>query len=49
MDGRVHLILDAGEADRLPATTVDITSPQWSVIKEGAITEAQLDDCLSGA
>ncbi|MDA0205667.1 MAG: L-threonylcarbamoyladenylate synthase [Acidobacteria bacterium] len=49
MDGRVHLILNAGEADRLPATTVDITSLQWSVIKEGAITEAQLDDCLSGA
>lgn len=49
MDGSVHLILDAGEADRLPATTIDITSPQWSVIKEGAITEAQLDDCLSGA
>jgi L-threonylcarbamoyladenylate synthase len=49
MDGRVHLILDAGETDRLPATTVDITLPQWSVIKAGAVTEAQLDDCLSGA
>lgn len=49
MDGRVHLILDAGETDRLPATTVDITAPQWSVIKQGAITETQLDDCLSGA
>ena len=49
MDGRVDLILDAGEADRLPATTVDITLPQWNVIKVGAITEAQLDDCLSGA
>jgi L-threonylcarbamoyladenylate synthase len=49
MDGRVHLILAAGETDRLPATTIDITAPQWCVIKEGAITEAQLDDCLSGA
>lgn len=49
MDGRVHLILAAGEADRFPATTVDLTSPQWTIIKEGAITDAQLDDCLSGA
>jgi L-threonylcarbamoyladenylate synthase len=46
MDGRIDLILDGGEMDALGATTVDITEPDWKLIKEGAISRAQLEDCL---
>lgn len=46
MDGRIDLILDGGELDALGATTVDITEPDWRLIKEGAISRAQLEDCL---
>lgn len=47
MDGRIDLILDGGEVDALGATTIDITEPDWKLIKEGAISQAQLEDCLS--
>ena len=46
MDGRVDLILDAGTCSGEGATTVDITEPYWRVIKEGAISEKQIAECL---
>jgi L-threonylcarbamoyladenylate synthase len=46
MDGRVDLILDAGPCTGEGATTVDITEPYWRVIKEGAISEKQIAECL---
>jgi L-threonylcarbamoyladenylate synthase len=46
MDGRVDLILDAGACSGQGATTVDITEPYWRVIKEGAISEKQIAECL---
>jgi L-threonylcarbamoyladenylate synthase len=49
MDGRVDLILDAGDVERLNATTVDVIAPDWTVIREGAVTEEQLRDCLNDA
>ncbi len=49
MDGRIDLILDGGEVDALGATTVDITEPEWRVIREGGISRAQLESCLDAA
>ena len=49
MDGRVDLVLDGGVCEGTGASTVDITEPQWRVIKEGAITEAAITDCLESA
>lgn len=46
MEERVDLILDGGEVSGPGATTVDITEPYWRVIREGAITEAEIADCL---
>jgi len=46
MDGRVDLVLDAGTFSGAGATTVDITEPEWKVIREGAITEKEIADCL---
>jgi L-threonylcarbamoyladenylate synthase len=46
MDGRVDLILDAGPCSGAGATTVDITEPYWRVIKEGAISEKEIAECL---
>ena len=46
MDGRVDLVLDAGNCEGAGATTVDITEPYWKVIKEGAITEKEIADAL---
>ncbi|MEZ5362038.1 MAG: Sua5/YciO/YrdC/YwlC family protein [Bryobacterales bacterium] len=46
MDGRIDLILDGGEVDGLGATTVDITEPEWKLIKEGGVSQGQLEDCL---
>ena len=46
MDGRVDLVLDAGTFSGPGATTVDITEPEWKVIREGAVTEKEIADCL---
>lgn len=48
MDGRVDLVLDGGVCTGLGATTVDITEPYWKVIREGAVTEKEIADCLKG-
>ncbi|HVW85048.1 MAG TPA: L-threonylcarbamoyladenylate synthase [Bryobacteraceae bacterium] len=49
MDGRVNLVLDGGPCEGLGASTVDITDPEWRMIKEGAITEKEVADCLAAA
>ena len=48
MDGRVDLVLDGGVCTGSGATTVDITEPYWKVIREGAVTEKEIADCLKG-
>lgn len=48
MDGRVDLVLDGGTCTGLGATTVDITEPYWKVIREGAVTEKDIAECLKG-
>lgn len=49
MDGRIDLVLDGGFCDGSGATTVDITEPFWRVIKEGAVEEREIADCLRGS
>ena len=49
MDGRVDLVLDGGMCGGAGATTVDITEPYWRVIKEGAISEKEIAECLEPA
>jgi L-threonylcarbamoyladenylate synthase len=46
MDGRVTLVLDGGLCDGAGASTVDITEPDWRMIKEGAISGRDIADCL---
>jgi len=46
MDGRVDLVLDAGTFSGPGATTVDITEPEWKVIREGAVSEKEIAECL---
>jgi L-threonylcarbamoyladenylate synthase len=48
MDGAVDLVLDGGLSAGEGATTVDVTDPYWRVIKEGAITERELQETLKG-
>ena len=48
MDARVDLILDGGVVSGAGATTIDITEPYWRVIREGAISEAEIAECLKG-
>jgi L-threonylcarbamoyladenylate synthase len=48
MDGRVDLVLDGGTCTGSGATTVDITEPYWKVIREGAVSEKEIADCLKG-
>jgi L-threonylcarbamoyladenylate synthase len=48
MDGRVDLVLDGGNCTGSGATTVDITEPYWKVIREGAVSEKEIADCLKG-
>jgi L-threonylcarbamoyladenylate synthase len=48
MDGRVDLVLDGGICTGQGATTVDITEPYWKVIREGAVTEKDIAECLKG-
>ncbi|MDE3195440.1 MAG: threonylcarbamoyl-AMP synthase [Acidobacteriota bacterium] len=49
MDGRVDLVLDGGMCEGMGSTTVDITEPEWRIIKTGAITEREIADCLEMA
>ncbi len=46
MDGRVDLILDTGAIAGSGATTVDITDPDWKIIRHGAVPEAAIQDAL---
>ena len=46
LDGRIDLVLDAGSLSGTWATTVDITEPYWSLIREGAIPEKEIAECL---
>ena len=46
MDNRVDLILDGGAVAGAGSTTVDITEPYWRVIREGAISESEIGECL---
>lgn len=48
MDGAVDLVLDGGPSSGVGSTTVDITEPYWRVIKEGAISEKEIAECLHG-
>jgi len=48
MDGRVDLVLDGGSCTGQGATTVDITEPYWKVIREGAVSEKDIAECLKG-
>ena len=46
MDGRVDLVLDGGGCEGSGASTVDITEPEWRMIKEGLVTTRNIADCL---
>ena len=46
MDGHLALVLDGGHCVGEGSTTVDITEPYWRLIKEGAISEKDIADCL---
>jgi len=46
MDGRVDLVLDGGVCTGPGSTTIDITEPEWRVIKEGAISEKDIAERL---
>ena len=46
MDSSVDLILDGGTMAGAGATTVDITDPEWRVIREGAVSQEALQQCL---
>jgi L-threonylcarbamoyladenylate synthase len=49
MDSRVDLVLDGGVCTGAGSTTVDITEPYWRVIKEGAIPEKEIAECLQAS
>ncbi|MCW5981616.1 MAG: threonylcarbamoyl-AMP synthase [Bryobacteraceae bacterium] len=49
MDGRVDLVLDGGLCVGGGATTVDVTEPYWRVIREGAVPEKEIAECLKGS
>jgi L-threonylcarbamoyladenylate synthase len=48
MDQHVNLVLDGGEVSGPGATTVDVTEPYWRIIREGAISESEIAECLKG-
>ncbi len=49
MDGRVDMVLDGGLCSGPGATTVDVTEPDWKLVKEGAIAEKEIAECLAGS
>jgi L-threonylcarbamoyladenylate synthase len=49
MDGRVDMVLDGGLCTGQGSTTVDVTEPSWRLVKEGAIPEKEIAECLEGS
>lgn len=49
LDSRIDLVLDGGPCAGMGATTVDITEPYWRLIKEGAVPERDIAECLKQA
>jgi L-threonylcarbamoyladenylate synthase len=49
LDGSVDLVLDGGLCAGLGASTVDITEADWKIIKEGAISRADIAECLEAS
>ncbi len=49
MDGGVDLVLDGGLCEGLGASTVDITEPEWKMIKEGSVTRYEIAECLAAS
>lgn len=49
MDGKVDLVLDGGLCVGQGATTIDITEPDWQMIKEGAISHREISEILEAA
>jgi len=49
MDSRVDLVIDGGVCTGQGATTIDITEPYWRLIKQGAIDEKEIAECLRPA
>jgi L-threonylcarbamoyladenylate synthase len=47
MDGRVDMVLDGGLCSGEGATTVDVTEPDWKLVKAGAIGEKEIAECLA--
>lgn len=47
MDGSLDLVLDGGACEGIGASTVDITGIEWRMIKEGAITQKEIAECLA--
>ncbi len=49
MDGRVDLVLDGGLCSGQGSTTIDVTGPEWRIIRKGAISGQDIDECLKGS
>lgn len=49
LDGAVDLVIDGGTCSGEGSTTVDVTEPYWRVIKEGAVSEKDIAECLKGS
>jgi L-threonylcarbamoyladenylate synthase len=47
MDGRIDLVLDGGLCAGQGSTTVDVTEPDWKLIREGAISGKKIEEALS--
>src|SRR5216110_2801588 len=45
MDGRIDMVLDGGLCTGAGATTVDVTEPNWRLVKEGAIQNKEIAEC----
>ena len=48
LDGRVSIILDGGTTVGQSSTIVDCTTEPLTVLREGSITKAQLEEALLG-
>ena len=48
LDGRIELVLDGGHCPGPGNTTLDITEPRWKLVRQGAISEKEIAECLKG-
>jgi L-threonylcarbamoyladenylate synthase len=41
------LVIDGGELPGVPSTVIDLRTPEWRIVRQGAVSVQQVEDAYS--